>query len=206
MRRPWPIYAPAQDQVFRTTMAFLSGRLMERITLDWAVSLGLQEFAQRAAVLEQLDRSSRDLQEPWRTAWRVIEESWSSNVPKEQHDMAVLDVSERLKAGERSGALVDAFVELVKRWGGHEGMSVFDFHAGLRTSIPAVRAVQNFLKAPNPSSGTEISHAKTLMILSVIQNDSLTKLERAKLVGNHGVMMSDAYYQQIFSNALSSMK
>ena len=85
-------------------------------------------------------------------------------------------------------------------------MSVFDFHAGLRTSIPAVRAVQNFLKAPNPSSGTEISHAKTLMILSVIQNDSLTKLERAKLVGNHGVMMSDAYYQQIFSNALSSMK
>lgn len=98
------------------------------------------------------------------------------------------------------------FSALVKRWSGDEGMSVFEFHEKLRTDAAVVKGVWAFLKANNPSSGTETTHAKALMILSVVQNDSLTKLSRAKLVGSHPTMMSDAYYQPIFSQALSNMK
>jgi hypothetical protein len=97
------------------------------------------------------------------------------------------------------------FSDLVKRWAGNEGMSVFEFHAALREDTKAAKAVWAFLKASNPSSGTEISHAKSLMILSVVHNDSLTKLERARLVGSHPTMMADVYYQPIFSKALSNM-
>lgn len=94
---------------------------------------------------------------------------------------------------------------LIRRWSDNEGMSVFEFHEKLRNDKSVFKGVSGFLKAPNPSSGTEVTHAKTLMILSALQNASLPKGERAKLVGTHGVMMSDAYYQRIFSDALTNM-
>ncbi len=99
----------------------------------------------------------------------------------------------------------DKYQALVRRWSGDDGMSVFEFHEKLRTDPATVKGVNAFLKAPNPSSGTSLTHAKSLMILSVIQNDKLTKLQRAVLVGQHSTMMSDAYYQPIFSRALSNM-
>jgi hypothetical protein len=100
----------------------------------------------------------------------------------------------------------DEYRELVNRWAGPEGMSVFDFHEGLRSSVQAFRKVQQFLKAPNPTSGTALTHAKALMILSVVQNHSIPKIERAKLVGSHPTMMSDTYYMSVFSAGLSAMK
>lgn len=103
-------------------------------------------------------------------------------------------------------SLWDNYASLVRRWSGDEGMSVFEFHENLRSDPATVKAVRGFLRASNPSSGTEVSHAKALMVLSVVQNDKLSKLHRAQLVGSHQVMMSDAYYQPIFSAALSSMK
>lgn len=84
-------------------------------------------------------------------------------------------------------------------------MSVFEFHERLRNEPPTVKGVWNFLKAINQSSGTETTHAKSLMMLSVLQNGSLSKLLRAQLIGGHPTMMSDAYYQPIFSRALSTM-
>ncbi len=98
------------------------------------------------------------------------------------------------------------YESLVRRWGGNEGMSVFEFHSNLRTTIAGAKAVFKFLQAENPSTGTKITHAKSLMILSVVNNDQLSKLERARLVGKHPTMMSDAYYQKIFSYALTNMK
>lgn len=100
----------------------------------------------------------------------------------------------------------DEFCNLVRRWGGDEGISVFDFHTRLREKPSAVKAVKAFIDAPNPSSGTAITHAKALMLLSVVQNDSLSKLYRAQMVGKHSTMMSDAHYQPVFSRALSNMK
>lgn len=99
----------------------------------------------------------------------------------------------------------DDFSSLVRRWAGDEGMSVFEFHEKLRTDPSTVKGVRNFLKANNPSSGTETSHAKALMMLSVVQNNGLPKIQRAQLIGGHPTMMSDVYYQPIFSNALSNM-
>ncbi|MFC3097503.1 RNA-directed DNA polymerase [Alteraurantiacibacter palmitatis] len=103
-------------------------------------------------------------------------------------------------------SLWSEFSALIRRWSGDEGMSVFEFHDGLRTDPKRYKAVKAFLKAGNSSSGTEISHAKALMILSVVQNDDLKKLDRAQLVAQHPTMMSDAYYQPLFSRALSNMK
>lgn len=101
--------------------------------------------------------------------------------------------------------LWDDFSNLVRRWSGDEGMSVFEFHERLRDEPPTVKGVKNFLKANNPSSGTETTHAKAMMTLSVLQNNKLTKLERAQLVAAHPTMMSDVYYQPVMSHALSSM-
>lgn len=95
---------------------------------------------------------------------------------------------------------------LVKRWAGNDGMSVFEFHNNLRNDISGAKAVFAFLQAENPSTGTKVTHAKSLMILSVVNNNMLSKIERAKLVGRHPTMMSDAYYQNIFSYALMNMK
>ena len=103
-------------------------------------------------------------------------------------------------------ALWDDFSSLVRRWAGDEGMSVFEFHEKLRSEPPTVKGVRNFLKAINASSGTETSHAKSLMMLSVVQNDGVPKVQRAQLIAGHPTMMSDVYYQPIFSHALSSMK
>lgn len=100
----------------------------------------------------------------------------------------------------------EEYATLVRRWSGDEGMSVFEFHERLRNDPPTVKGILAFLKAVNPTSGTETTHAKAMMMLSVIQNDNLTKLLRAQLVGCHPTMMSDAYYQPQFSHALSAMK
>lgn len=98
------------------------------------------------------------------------------------------------------------FDSLVRRWGGHEAMSVLEFHESLAVDASRFKAVRSFLEAPNPSLESKISHGKALMILSVLRNKSIPKLQRAKLVGKHQTMMSDAYYSAWFSNALSAMQ
>ena len=52
------------------------------------------------------------LREPWRSAWRLVEESWRSTPARHEGELNEYSVQDRLAAGERSGSLVAAIVDL----------------------------------------------------------------------------------------------
>ena len=98
----------------RATMAFINDRLDERATIDWALHLGRDEVVKRAAIRDLLDSlSGKKLGEPWRSAWRLIEESWDSPPVESGTSRGVYQAQSCLRKGDRSGALVAAIVELV---------------------------------------------------------------------------------------------
>ena len=105
----------AKDQAtVRSTVAFLEGRLEEKETIEWALSLDPDNILKRRAILHLLNPPKGiSLREPWRSAWRLIEEFWDAPVPDFYGRLGVYNVQGRLRSGERSGALVAAMVDLV---------------------------------------------------------------------------------------------
>jgi hypothetical protein len=77
MRYRWTHLNRLDRAVFRVTTTFLKGRLEERMTIDWALQLKPNDTIKRLALLELIDSpDGQNIGEPWRTAWRLIEESW----------------------------------------------------------------------------------------------------------------------------------
>ncbi|BCM21396.1 hypothetical protein [Mesorhizobium sp. J8] len=114
MIRPWAYLDPQDRDTFRATIAFLHKRLAEQGTINWALSLGPDQRVERIAVEDLLNSpGARDLQEPWATAWRLVEESWSSGYSERDDGTAIYGIQKRLRAGDRSGAVVSAVVNLV---------------------------------------------------------------------------------------------
>lgn len=111
---PWA-YLDEQDRAaFRATVAFLNKRLSEPDTIDWALKLNPTQRIERIAVSALLNSpGARVLDDPWATAWRLIEESWCSRAIEEGPSTAIYGIQQRLRAGDRSGAIVSAIVELV---------------------------------------------------------------------------------------------
>ena len=67
----------ADRTTLETMVAFLQGRLQEKETIDWALAPGPDGYLKRWAILQLLARKEEaDLREPWRSAWRLIEEFW----------------------------------------------------------------------------------------------------------------------------------
>ncbi len=112
--RPWA-YLDLQDrETFRAAIVFLNKRLAEQGTVDWALRLQPGQRIERIALEDLLNGpSARELSEPWAAAWRLVEESWSNTNPGESDGTAVYGVQRRLRAGDRSGAVVAAIVNLV---------------------------------------------------------------------------------------------
>lgn len=113
------MYIPHQlseqdNAALRAVVAFLENRLAEQDAIDWAVKLKASQVVERLAIEQVLNWSAKSvLPEPWSTAWRLIEESWSS--PAEigrRHD--AFSVQKRLRNGERSGSVVAAIVQAVE--------------------------------------------------------------------------------------------
>lgn len=98
-----------------STAALFKGRLEKKETIEWALGFGPNDTLKRWAILYLLSTSEGiNLREPWRSAWRLIEEFWDEPVHEEHYGrLGVYDVQERLRSGERSGALVSAIVDLV---------------------------------------------------------------------------------------------
>lgn len=101
--------------VYRVTTAFLNGRLEERASIDWALRLRPNDTINRQALFDLLESpTGRKIGEPWRTAWRLIEESWNNPVIEDQFAARLLyNVKHRLSGGDRSGSLVAEIVGLV---------------------------------------------------------------------------------------------
>ncbi|MBZ0161657.1 MAG: hypothetical protein K8H74_02980 [Notoacmeibacter sp.] len=114
MIRPWAYLDPEDRDTFRATIAFLHKRLAEQGTIDWALRLKPGQRVERIAIEDLLNSpGARDLQEPWATAWRLIEESWSSGFSERDDGTAIYGIQKRLRAGDRSGTAITAIVNLV---------------------------------------------------------------------------------------------
>jgi len=113
MRFLWSDLDESELGACRSVAQFLTGRLEERASVDWALQLKTKDKVQRLAVLSLLHRPEPGpLREPWSTAWNLIEESWGSN-PEDHHSPDPYDASHQLQRGVRSGALVKLIVECV---------------------------------------------------------------------------------------------
>lgn len=114
MISPW-VHLEEHDHIaFRALIAFLNKRLVEPGAIDWALRLKRTQRVERIAVVHLLNTpDGRVLDEPWATAWRLIEESWSGSWIEEDSLTAIYGIQARLRAGDRSGAIVAAIVKLV---------------------------------------------------------------------------------------------
>lgn len=114
MIRSWAHLFPQDRETFRTVIAFLNKRLAEQGTIDWALKLEPGQRIERIAVLDLLTGpGARDLEEPWASAWRLLEESWTAPQSEGRNGTAIYNIKTRLRAGDRSGAAVAAIVDLV---------------------------------------------------------------------------------------------
>ncbi len=113
MRIEWRDLNESGQAVFWAARAFLTGRLEERATINWALRLKPNDTATRVAVLNVLDGpGGQKINEPWQSAWRLIEEWWDGPTV-ERSSIAAYHAQQRLSSGDRSGALVRRIVELV---------------------------------------------------------------------------------------------
>jgi hypothetical protein len=114
MRTEWTHLNEAERGAFTVLMAFLNGRLDSAATINWALQLGPGESVKRAAVLQLVDSpEGRKLTEPWRTAWRMIEEFWDTPSLGHLSDTKPYDIGRRVKSGDRSGSLLSAIADYV---------------------------------------------------------------------------------------------
>jgi hypothetical protein len=78
----WTNLSELDRLTYRAVAAFLAGRLEQRATVEWALRLPSAQRAKREAVLDLVDGpQGANIREPWRTGWRLIEESWNSEQP-----------------------------------------------------------------------------------------------------------------------------
>jgi hypothetical protein len=160
----WANLKGADYSIFRATVAFLTGRLSERSTIDWALQLKPNDGAKRAALLDLIDGlGGNKVVEPWRLAWRLIEESWNSPTIENETSSRTLHISRKLKAGDRSGLLVSEIVDLVAPRLEVKPFSEWELHFRKRPKRP--RSVDD-LFSMGLTSG-EVINPKTLGLPSI---------------------------------------
>jgi hypothetical protein len=110
----WAYLGEQDRSIFRSALAFLNNRLAERSTVEWAVQLGPERRVERAAIEHLLSSQGGSIaKEPWATAWRLIEESWSEKPVERGPSTSIYNIQARLRAGDHSGAVISAIVDLV---------------------------------------------------------------------------------------------
>lgn len=109
----WALLDERDQSTFRATVAFLNKRLAEPATIDWALRLKPSQRIERVAIEDMLSGpGGRVPDEPWVTAWRLIEESWSTST-EGGPSIDIYGIQRRLRAGDRSGAIIAKIVDLV---------------------------------------------------------------------------------------------
>ncbi len=86
---------------------------------------------------------------------------------------------------------------LVRYSGNASAHSVLSFHGSLLAGSQGFLAVRKFLLASNTSVPNRLSHAKTLMILSVLQNVEVASSVKSALLQTHEYALSDPSYDRL---------
>lgn len=116
-----PVVIPTRESLdqgernrVKTAKAYLTSRLSERATVDWALRLKPTQRVERFASMELLDgHPDVAIKEPYATVWRLIQDSWSYRVSEKSHSLVALDIGKRVRAGECSGVLVEEIADIV---------------------------------------------------------------------------------------------
>jgi hypothetical protein len=109
-------FGEADRSSYLTLSTFLRTRLSEPETVEWALSLGRNDQMKRQALADLLETSPGfDLLEPWRTAWRLIQESWQFewDANPTSASVSAIHLKRRMDGGDESGDLIAAIVRLV---------------------------------------------------------------------------------------------
>ncbi len=115
MPRRLGLLSDHERAVVTAAVAFLQGRLEERATIEWALELDTSDVVKRIAVQDLLDGPKGwQIQQPWQSAWRLIEESWETPAEHRGGAGGHYRILERVKNGDRSGGLIAEIVDLVK--------------------------------------------------------------------------------------------
>lgn len=139
----------SNDQAtFWTVIAFAHDRFTDLDLIEWALQLKPTQSVERMAILHALN-GSNTLPEPWISAWRLIEESWSHEPIAEAE--VTLFLSERLKAGDRSGPVISQIISLVEPYLEVESIRSSLFGVGQKSRRP--KTVHQLLSA-DLASGT----------------------------------------------------
>jgi len=114
MNPSWQALGDQDRDATRAVMAFLNGRLAERSTVEWALRTKRDDIVKRSAILQSLEYlEATTLKEPWRTTWRLIEESWNDDSVRSS-SIEAHRAQRRIVAGERTGSLVSSIVSIVR--------------------------------------------------------------------------------------------
>lgn len=101
-------------EAFQATIMFLTGRVRDLGTIEWALGLRPHDRGARAGVIRVLQKTrEQGLDDPWTSAWALIEESWLAVDSPYSDGVGAALVARRLASGDRSGALVEAIGALV---------------------------------------------------------------------------------------------
>ena len=110
------LYLTKTDREVRSiTEVFLTGRLEEPRTLQWATELTRDRQAERAAVLWLLERRSEDLTPAWRDTWRLIQMYWQAPIADSAHSHAYR-IRRSLRSGDRSAVSADEIAKHLAPW------------------------------------------------------------------------------------------
>jgi hypothetical protein len=91
-------------------------------------------------------------------------------------------------------SLQQKFEATLRRAAGFAASSVTQFHHELSNTVEGYTAIRKFIEAPNTSLPNRISHAKFLMLLSLLRNTGIAPVAAAKLKTIHAVALTDPFY------------
>lgn len=183
--RPWGALNDRERSAFRAAISFLENRLEERETVEWALSLNSGETVKRMAVKQLLDQQqNQGLQEPWKTAWRLIEESWNEPEPDNLDRLDIYNFKRRLSSGERSGVLAAEIANIVKPKLCLEPLS--NIYFSYRKPPKRPKTIEDLFSAT--LGGAELVDLRVLELADINESEFLWSLAFYLEAGVHGAL------------------
>lgn len=94
------------------------------------------------------------------------------------------------------------FIDLIKESRSHGATETFDFHERLEMDPSVFKQMRPFLKSPNTSKPTGITHAKFMCLISALRCSEVDFDQRKQLVAAQKKALADRHYLALYRRAL----